>query len=144
MLKAVGINAEYRTIDVATVVDELYREGNYDIVHANFQGSQDMEFNWVNMKCGFGYDQGGFNYARYCNEEADALWQQALDATDPAERKALFDQVTLLLAETPPQATLWRSSVTYVWNRRVQGAYPYQYQLPVRPAWEKVWLAPAE
>jgi peptide/nickel transport system substrate-binding protein len=144
MLNAVGIKAEYKTIDVATVIDELYRGGNYDIVHANFQGSQDMEFNWVNMKCGFGYDEGGFNYVRYCNEEADALWQRALDTTDAAERKALFDQVTLLLAETPPQATLWRSSVTYVWNSRVRGAYPYQYQLPVRPAWEKVWLAPEE
>jgi peptide/nickel transport system substrate-binding protein len=144
MLAAAGIKADYKTIDVATVVDELYREGNYDIVHANFQGSQDMEFNWVNMKCGFGYDEGGFNYARYCNEEADALWQQALDTTDPEERKALFDQVTISLAEQPPQATLWRSSVSYVWNRRVQGAYPYQYQLPVRAPWEKVWLAPAE
>jgi hypothetical protein len=46
------------------------------------------------------------------------------------------------LNEDPPQATLWRPSVTYVWNRRVRGAYPYQYRLPVRPALEKVWIAP--
>jgi peptide/nickel transport system substrate-binding protein len=141
MLGAVGIKAAYKIIDVATVIDELYRNGNYDIVHANFQGDQNMEFNWRNIKCGFNYDQGGFNYARYCNEEADALWQQGLDAVDAAERKEFFDQVSLLLGEKPPQGTLWRGSVAYVWNQRVQGAYPYQYQIPVRPAFERVWLS---
>ncbi len=140
MLGEGGINAKYKVIDVATVVDELYIKGEYDIVHANFQGSQDMEFNWVNIKCGASYDNGGFNYVRYCNEEVDTLWQQALDTTDAAERKALFDQVSLLIGETPPQATLWRQSVAYIWNKRVQGAYPYQYQQPVRPAFERVWL----
>jgi peptide/nickel transport system substrate-binding protein len=140
MLEQGGIKAKYKTIDVAAVVDELYKNGSFDIVHANFQGSQDMEFNWVNIKCGASYDNGGFNYARYCNEEVDKNWQAALDATDPAERKALFDQASLLMGEDPPQATLWRSAVTYVWNNRVQGAYPYQYQQPVRTAFERVWL----
>ena len=105
-----------------------------------FQGSQDMEFNWVNIKCGASYDNGGFNYARYCNEEVDKNWQAALDATDAAERKALFDQVSLLMGDDPPQATLWRSAVTYVWNKRVQGAYPYQYQQPIRTPFERVWI----
>jgi len=140
MLEQGGIKAKYKTIDVAAVIDELYRKGSHDIVHANFQGSQDMEFNWVNIKCGASYDNGGFNYARYCNEEVDKNWQAALDTTDAVERKALFDQVSLLMGETPPQGTLWRSAVTYVWNKRVQGAYPFQYMLPVRPAWERVWL----
>jgi hypothetical protein len=56
------------------------------------------------------------------------------------KRKDLFDQVTLKLQEMPPQATLSRGSVVYVWNKRVKGAYPYQYRLPVRPALEKVWI----
>lgn len=140
MLEQAGIKAKYKVIDVAAVVDEFYRNGAFDIVHANFQGSQDMEFNWVNIKCGASYDNGGFNYARYCNEEVDKAWQAGLDATDAAERKANFDQASLLMGETPPQATLWRSAVTYVWNKRVQGAYPMQYMLPVRPQWERIWL----
>ena len=44
------------------------------------------------------------------------------------------------MGDTPPQATLWRQAVAYIWNKRVQGAYPYQYQQPVRPAFERVWL----
>lgn len=44
------------------------------------------------------------------------------------------------LGADPPQATLSRGSVTYVWNKRVKGAYPYQYRLPVRPALERVYI----
>ena len=141
MLADVGIKTTYRVIDAATVIDELYRDANYDIVLANFGPDQSMEANWKYIKCGWGYDEGGFNYARFCNEEIDAKWQAALDTPDFAERKALFDEITLALNATPPQATTWRQSITYVWNKRVRGAYPYQYRLPVRPAFEKVWIA---
>lgn len=50
--------------------------------------------------------------------------------------------MNLLLNEQPPQATIYRQSVPYVWDERVQGAYPYQYRLPVRPALERVWIVP--
>ena len=141
MLADVGIRATYRTIDVSAVIDELYREGNYDLAFTSFGNSQFFEENWKYIQCGRNYDQGGFNYARYCNEEVDALWQQGLDETDAARQKEIFDQINLMLNATPPQATLYRSSVPYIWNRRVRGAFPYQYQRPVRPALEKVWLA---
>lgn len=141
MLAAVGIKTKYRIIDVATVIDELYRQGNYDITFGNFGPSQFFEDNWKYIKCGWGYDQGGFNYSRYCNEEVDALWQQGLDETDAERKKQTFQEVDLKLNAAPPQATLWRQSITYVWNKRVRGAYPYQYRLPVRPALEKVWIA---
>ncbi len=144
MLSAVGINAQYKVIDAAAVVPELYQEGNFDIVHANFQPSQSFNFMWLNIKCDWLYDNGGFNYARYCNEEVDALWQQGLDATDPAERKALFDEVSMGLAAKPPQATLWRPSLTYVYNDRIRGAFPYQDIFSLRTPWESVWMAPEE
>ena len=140
MLAAVGINAKYSIIDVATVTDQLYRQGNYDIVFSNFGADQDMETNWKYIKSKWFYDDGGFNYTRYANAEVDALWAQALVETDAAKRKALFDQVSLKLGADPPQATLWRGAVSYVWNKRIKGAYPYQYRLPVRPALEKVFI----
>ena len=142
MLSAVGIKATYRIIDVATVIDELYIESNYDLAFGNFGPSQFFEEVWKYIKCGWVYDDGGFNYSRYCNEDVDALWQQGLETTDAEEQKAIFDQVNLMLNEEPPQATIYRQSVTYVWDARVQGAYPYQYRLPVRPALERVWIAP--
>jgi peptide/nickel transport system substrate-binding protein len=143
MLASAGIRTKYNVIDVATVVDQLYVEGNFDIVFADFGGAQSMEDNWDYIGCHLTFDGGGYNYARYCNEEVDALWQQGLESADTAERKAIFDDVTMLLAEDPPQATLWRNAACYVWNRRVQGAYPYQYQLPFRPPFERIWVSEA-
>jgi len=75
-----------------------------------------MEQNWKYIKCGWGYDTGGFNYARYCNMDDDTLWQQGLAEPDAAKRKGIYDQVTTKLADMPPQATLSRASVLYVWN----------------------------
>ncbi len=140
MLAAVGIKTKYTIIDPAVVIEQLYTKANFDIVYSNFGADQNMEQNWKYIKCGWGYDTGGFNYARYCNPSVDMLWQQGLAETDAAKRKGLYDQMTTKLADMPPQATLSRASILYVWNKRVQGAYPYQYRLPVRPALERVWI----
>jgi peptide/nickel transport system substrate-binding protein len=142
MIADVGIKTKYRVIDVATITDEAYFKYNYDIWFTNFGASQFIEDNWKYFKCGWTYENGGFNAAQYCNEEVDALIQQGLDTPDAAQRKQLIDQANLLLNQTPPQATIFRQSITYVWNKRVRGAYPYQYRLPVRPALERVWIAP--
>jgi len=50
------------------------------------------------------------NYARYCNKEVDALWEKGMAELDAGKRKEIFDQVTLKLAEDPPQATFTRTS----------------------------------
>jgi peptide/nickel transport system substrate-binding protein len=141
MLAAAGIKTKYRQIDAATVIDELYIQGNFDIIYTNFGAAQSMRDNWKYIKSGWNYDTGGFNFARYANADVDALWQQALDELDEAKRVDLFGQVSLALQASRPQGTVSRGSVGYMWNNRVRGAYPYQYRLPVRPAFEKVWLA---
>jgi peptide/nickel transport system substrate-binding protein len=144
MLAEVGIKTVYNQIDVATVVDQLYREGNYDLVQANFGPYQSMRDNWKYLKCGWFYDEGGFNYSRYCNEEIDALWQSALDEPDFQKQIPIWNEIQVMFAENPAQATLYRQSICYLWNERVQGAYPYQYRLPVRGQWERVWVKEAE
>lgn len=141
MLAAAGIKTKYRQIDAATVIDELYTQGNYDIVFANFGPAQSMLDNWKYIKSGWTYDTGGYNFARYANADVDTLWQQALDETDQAKAVELWGQVSMKLSEDMPQGTIYRGSVGYVWNQHVRGAYPYQYRLPVRPAFEKVWIA---
>ena len=140
MLADVGVKTVYNQIDVATVVDQLYREGNWDIVQTNFGPYQSMRDNWKYIKCGWIYDEGGFNYSRYCNEDVDALWQTALDEPDFELQKPIWDEIQLMFGEAPPHATLYRQSWCYVWNNRVQGAYPYQYRLPVRGQFERVWI----
>jgi ABC-type transport system substrate-binding protein len=140
MLGQIGIKTKYRIIDAATVIDELYRKANYDISFGNFSADQDLKSVWKYIKGGWGYDQGGFNYARYNDKEIDGLWEKGIAERDDKKRRELFDQITLLLDKKPPQATLWRISINYVWNKRVKGAWPYQYRRPARPALEKVWI----
>jgi peptide/nickel transport system substrate-binding protein len=125
---------------VAAIFDELYRGSDWEICWSNVSGDQDLQSVWKYIKCSWNYDQGGFNFEKYCDKDIDALWQKGLDETDTAKRKQVFDQVLLKLQDKPAQATVWRPSVTYVWNRRVKGAYPYQYRRPVRPALEKVYI----
>jgi peptide/nickel transport system substrate-binding protein len=140
MLAAVGIKTQYKQIDVATIYDQLYRGNDWEVCWANMSGDQDLQSVWKYIKCGWNYDQGGFNFEKYCNQEVDTLWQQGLNETDAAKRKQVFDQISLKLQDASPEAVVWRPSVTYVWNKRVKGAYPYQYRLPVRPALEKVHI----
>jgi len=103
-----------------------------------------MRDNWQYLKCGWTRDLGGANYARYCNEEVDALWQAALDEPDFENAKPLWNETSLALAADPPQSTVYRQSILYGWNQRVQGAFPYQYRLPVRAPFERIWIAPEE
>ena len=141
MLADVGIQTEYKQIDIAAVTDQIYNGTDWEIEFSNFSGDQDMEAVWKYIKCDWNYEAGGWNDTRYCNPEVNKLWEQGLAETDAAKSKEIFDQISLLLNQDPPEATLWRGSVAYVWNSRVRGAYPYQYRRPVRPAFEKVWLS---
>jgi peptide/nickel transport system substrate-binding protein len=141
MLAAVGIKSKFTVADPATVIDAMYVKSDYDLTFSNFGPSQYFRDLWKYMKCGWTYDTGGYNASFYCNQDVDALFTQVIAENDEAKRKPLVDQLTLKLNAVPPQATLWRQSIAYVWNKRVQGAYPYQYRLPVRPALEKVWIA---
>ena len=142
MLAAAGIKTRYAPADPATAIQNIYQDSNFDILASNFGPYEFFEYDWKYFKCGWTYDTGGFNYAQYCHEDVDALFEKGLAETDPDAAKATFDEAILLLNQTPPQATLYRGSTTYVWNTRVQGAYPYQYRLPVRPAFERVWIQP--
>lgn len=141
MLAEVGIKVVYKQIDIATVTEQLYNQGNFDLAFGNFGPAQSQLDNWKYIKCGWFYTEGGFNYSRYCNEEVDALWQSALDETDWETAVPIWNEVSLALAETPAQATLYRSAVNYVWNDRVRGALPYQYRLPIRNPFERIWIA---
>ncbi len=142
MLAEAGIRTTYRIIDPAAQEEVRDVNADFDLHVVNFGPSQLFEENWKFFRCGWTRAEGGRNLSRYCNEEVDALFVQGLAERDAGQQKALFDQAILLLNQVPPQATLWRQSIGYGWNTRVRGAYPIQYNLPVRPAFERVWLAP--
>lgn len=58
------------------------------------------------------------NYARYCNPEFDALWQQAATTLDPDERAELFIQMNdLLIDEAAVMPIVHRADASGVSNR---------------------------
>jgi len=60
------------------------------------------------------------NYARHCNPEYDALWQQSTQELDPAVREDLFIQMNDLLIETAAVLPIvHRADVSGVSNRLV-------------------------
>ncbi|PSN15199.1 peptide ABC transporter substrate-binding protein [filamentous cyanobacterium CCT1] len=60
----------------------------------------------------------GSNYARYCNPEFDALWQQAAATLDPEEREDLFIQMNdLLINEAAVLPIVHRADASGVSNR---------------------------
>ncbi len=60
----------------------------------------------------------GSNYARYCNPEYDALWQQAVATLDPEERQDLFIQMNdLLIEDAAVMPIVHRADVSGVSNR---------------------------
>ncbi|MCO5216572.1 MAG: ABC transporter substrate-binding protein [Thermomicrobiales bacterium] len=140
MLAAVGLKAEYRVVDTNAATDELYRETNFDIVMTNFGPYDFMEPNWKYFKTDWTFNNGGFNTAHYANADVDALIQSGLDAGSAEEANEFYKQALLLMNDNPPHATLYRGAWAYVWNTRVQGAWPYQYRQPVRPPFERVWI----
>ncbi|MBE9110713.1 peptide ABC transporter substrate-binding protein [Nodosilinea sp. LEGE 07298] len=60
----------------------------------------------------------GSNYARHCNPEFDALWQQAAATLDPEDRQDLFIQMNdLLINEAAVMPIVHRADVSGVSNR---------------------------
>lgn len=64
---------------------------------------------------------GGSNRANWCNEEFDALIQQAKVVSDQAERTALYEQAQVVFKDQAPWATIAHSVVFEPIRSEVQG-----------------------
>ena len=132
----VGIKTKYRQIDAATVIDELYPKATTISSSATSARTSRWTTTGSTSRRGWAYDNGGFNYRPLLQRQmstrlAGRRWTKPI----LPRRSSLWNDVALMLLQrTSPQGTVWRQSITYVWNNRVRGAYPYQYRLPVRPA----------
>jgi peptide/nickel transport system substrate-binding protein len=69
--------------------------------------------------------EGGINDSKYCNEEVDALLNEARRSNDPAERKTKYDAATAILNEELPIIYLYHPTWIWAMSNRVQGFTPY-------------------
>lgn len=70
-----------------------------------------------------GQPAGGDNWMQWKNAEADELIIQSRLETDPAKRKAIFDQLQAVIHDDPPYYFLWSAKYNYALNNRVKGPW---------------------
>nr|WP_232364422.1 ABC transporter substrate-binding protein SapA [Salinimonas lutimaris] len=100
-LSDVDINVNIVTYDWTTFRRHL-REGLHDSVLIGWSADNGDPDNFYRPLLSCGAIPSGTNRAMWCNEEYDALIEQALKTEDLEQRKALYQQVnTLLFKELP-------------------------------------------
>ncbi|WP_128254566.1 ABC transporter substrate-binding protein [Falsirhodobacter deserti] len=65
--------------------------------------------------------EGGANRAQWCNDEFEALIQQAKVSTDQAERTRLYEEAQVIFKDQNPWATLGHSTVFMPMSSKVTG-----------------------
>lgn len=106
-LQAVGIKVKIDTMEFATMCAEAYA-GNSEMFIVGW-GSGTMDPDTVLFNCFHSSNavDGGNNWARFVNAEADALLEQSRVVFDDAERSAVYGQIQDLLADECPWINLW-------------------------------------
>jgi len=117
-LAEIGVTAEIETLELGVYVDR-WLKADFDAAVALNGGNPDPH----NMFFRYWHSTGNLNsVAAYSAPEIDELLQQGQALTDPAERKKIYDQVQILLAEAVPWVWL------YVGNEyRVMQPYVMNY-----------------
>ena len=141
----IGIKTEFKQIDPAKYIDEAYRNRSHDVIVANLGGYSNLADSWQRLKCGWFYDDGGFNHSNICDAELDALYEKASAAKNPTELRERWMDISRRIHArgTMPAGMLWRGAVQNLYHRRVQGPYWQQtYVMPIRQPVERVWIDP--
>lgn len=102
-LAEIGVTMDIETLELGVYVDR-WLKGDFDAAVALNGGNPDPH----NMFFRYWHSTGNLNgVANYSSAEIDALLDKAVAMTDPAERKAVYDQVQQKLAESAPWVWLY-------------------------------------
>lgn len=125
--KDAGIQLSLRTVAPA----DWFATGssaNYDVSLGNSPASA-FPVTWMTN---FYTCDGGYNWARYCNEEVDALYKKALETLDETQREELVQQIDTILWDDVASIPLWVAPGLTAESERMNGVDPempkeYQY-----------------
>lgn len=62
----------------------------------------------------------GKRYSTYCNEELDAILEEARSIIDPDKRQALYEQAQRMILENPPWIFMYQERQLYGMNEKVE------------------------
>ncbi|PLZ04237.1 ABC transporter substrate-binding protein [Burkholderia sp. WAC0059] len=120
MLAEAGINLRLRPTDYAAALNAAHN-GDFEALYTGWSGRVDPDGNLHQ----FNTCSGNLNYGHYCNPAVDNLLDAARTKTDPAQRKALYDQAAKILADEDPIVYLYVQPWPFALSKKVQGFVPY-------------------
>lgn len=117
--QALGIAVEPQFETWSTVRQRVVREGDFDAVLLGYRWPVDPDQSMLWSSDSF-FD--GLNIGHYASAEVDALLQQALEATDRAERAELYAQMQEHVMQDLPVLPLAFPHVLVARSERLQGS----------------------
>lgn len=132
-LKKIGIAVKLNTVTSADWFPTLGQAG-YDIGLGNYPASA-FPVSWYG---GLYPCEAGYNFARYCNKDFDALYYQAYGELDDAKRADLVNQADEILWGDIANIPLFEVPQLVVFRPDLKGVDPYlpkEYQLLAASTW---------
>ena len=111
-----NITAEIELLEFGTLLDRT-NNSDFQAVSLGWSGRPDPDGNIYN----YFHTDGGNNRGGYSNPEVDALLEQTRSEADQAARKALYTQVTTIIAEEAPMIFVRIPAESKVWQPSLKG-----------------------
>jgi peptide/nickel transport system substrate-binding protein len=122
---AVGVKAQTKYTDSGTAT-QMWKDGNADVTLWGAPGSADPDLPGPFLSCDATPDKGGSNLTGYCNRALDDLFEKGRTTADYQQRKAIYDQVQVIMNDDLPYAPFWVPVRVAVVRKRVVNATYFQ------------------
>jgi len=119
-LRAIGVEAEIVTYEWGTYLQKS-RDGEHDTILLGWTGDNGDPDNFLTPLLSCASARSGNNRAAWCNEEFDALIDEARRIGDHAERERLYRKAQLVFKREAPWLTIAHSVRFQPARREVQG-----------------------
>jgi len=144
----IGVNVTARPLDPATLFgrrgplydpNRLSSSSMKAVEYSWIEGADpDDQFFWSSSKIISAKVQSGGNFGGYSNPAVDKLINQGLATTDAASRKAIYQQIQVILARDVPDVWLYWSNVLTASTSKLHNYLPNPFNY--RTAWNaKDW-----
>jgi peptide/nickel transport system substrate-binding protein len=139
-LGKLGIEVETQSADLGGWLKAIYTDWNYDLTNNFTHNYSDpaigvqRAFVSSNIKKGASFT----NSMGYQNLRVDDLFAKSAIETDPAKRKAMMDEIQLILAEELPVIFLVEIAYSHLYNKRVHGLITNG--ISMYSNWDSVWV----
>ena len=129
----IGLDVTPRAMEFAALVDNLTTDRNFDIALLGF--NWDASFIQDSMFACNQVPPGGFNMVSYCNEQLDALNEEATRTFDEEARRALVIEATNIVNEELPVAVMHFSKANIGYREELQNFEPSSWGVDLSYVW---------